>query len=124
MIESLFFAPALAIAAQGHVFDRFSDAELCDVFQRNMTKVPPATAPITDMSLVADCGAKKLRGSVSLDLTDRSFDAYVEAFLAAARGGVCDPNNEALVVFQRRGWGFAYTFTAADGETVQRELTC
>ncbi len=120
MIEALFFI----IAAQGHVFDNFDDAGLCQVISRNMTQVPPPTPPVESTQMNADCGAKRIHAQISLGLSGADFDGYVQMFMATARAGVCDMSNPTMVAFADRGWGFTYTFEASDGTSEEIVLDC
>lgn len=118
-------AALLALALQGHVFDNFNDAELCQVMKRNTASVQaPLTPPLTASSIAADCATKRLNASIVLSVDGEPFESYIQDFLLTARSGVCDRSNPTMNAFATRGWRFAYRFESASGETREHVLDC
>lgn len=116
---------ALMLAQSGSVLAGMTDAQFCEVFQRNVAQVPAQeSAPFSIARPNADCSARRIRATITIAASGDQFTGLHEAFVANARAGVCNLSDPTMAAFHDRGWRYAYRFLAQDGETVNVTLNC
>ncbi|MEM7703485.1 MAG: hypothetical protein AAF251_16220 [Pseudomonadota bacterium] len=111
-------------AAKAHIFDGMNDAQMCADLKVRASKTREPVPPVTAQSAVADCEAKKIRGTVAVYATGEAFDDFVLSFVTKARGNICNFERPAMKAFAERGWRYTYIFMSADDELRSSEVVC
>lgn len=115
----------LPLTMQGSVLAMMNDQQLCEAISSNIDAFEaPLVAPATASRVSSDCRSKRINAVVTLSISGAQFDAYVAAFLGAARSGVCNLADPTMATFHERGWRMAYRFEALDGSAQDHVLNC
>ena len=98
--------------------------EQAHVVRRRVARPQNTNPPFSARTDTADCAAKRIRASVSVEAEGEEFDRALLNFLTVARRNICNFERPSMRAFAGRGWRYTYTFTAANGELRRAEVEC
>jgi len=121
---------ALAVAANADpaaavAISRLSDDQLCAGLNNSAAKaVAEHHGPAQIGQMRADCKSKTLRVLARVPVNGEDADAYLKTVSAAAQGQICARKAPVIAEFLRRGWGYEYDVTFADGSKRVLPIRC